>query len=147
MLDLRDLYQQVIIDHSRSPRNFGELPEANHRQEGYNPVCGDRLMIYLQEKNNIVQQARFTGEGCAISLASASLMIANCIGKSRAEIENLFSHFHDFMLGKPIDETVLGKLAILKGVVAFPMRVKCATLCGHTVLAALHDRGASVSTE
>jgi nitrogen fixation NifU-like protein len=137
MADLRELYQQVILDHGRHPRHFGQLPEANHQYEGFNPLCGDRLTVYLNVQEDIIQQASFIGTGCAISMASASLMMENLTGKTKSELDALFSEFHHLVTGEQGDESRLGKLAIFKGVFEFPMRVKCATLCWHTALAAM----------
>lgn len=149
MSDLRELYQQLIIDHARHPRNFGRVPEANHTQEGFNPLCGDRLQVYLSETEELITVARFEGSGCAISMASASLMTEAIRGKTVVEINELFCVFHELMMGhhRPSDEKKLGKLVALAGVAAFPVRVKCATLCWHTTQAALKDSQQTVSTE
>lgn len=144
--ELRELYQEIIIDHGRHPRNFGTLPEANHHKEGFNPLCGDKIHLHLLEKNGVVQQIRFEGCGCAISMASASLMSEALQGKSVAEIGELFAAFHALVLeGHSSDK--LGKLSILAGVREFPARVKCATLAWHTLNAALTDDTGIVSTE
>lgn len=137
--ELRDLYQEVIIDHSRNPRQFGQLPAPTHIHEGYNPLCGDQLTVYFQEEDGVIKETRFEGSGCAISMASASLMMEILKGKTIEEAEALFSQFHDLVTGRSNDIHQLGKLAVLAGVAEFPMRVKCATLCWHTTLAALHD--------
>ncbi|QTS83854.1 Fe-S cluster assembly sulfur transfer protein SufU [Coxiella endosymbiont of Amblyomma nuttalli] len=137
MHDLRDLYQEIIIDHGRNPRNFAPLSAPTHTHEGYNPLCGDRLTVYFHEKDGVIKEACFEGSGCAISMASASLMMEMLKGKSIQEAENLFSQFHGLVTGKNSDTNRLGKLAVLAGVAEFPMRVKCATLCWHTTLAAL----------
>lgn len=145
MSNLQDLYQEVIIDHSRRPRNFCECKEATHHADGYNPLCGDKLTLFLQIKDNVIENACFKGEGCAISTASASLMTEALKGKSVTEAKHLFDRFHHLMT---VDDeaTDLGKLVILAGVREFPMRVKCATLAWHTLLAAL-DNAAIASTE
>jgi len=141
MSDLRELYQQVIIDHGRNPRNFGCLDQANHVKEGYNPLCGDRLTVYLLEKDGFVQDSSFEGSGCAISIASASLMTEALKGKTIHEVKSLFDHFHHLVTsGDQTAEEKLGKLAVLGGVSVYPMRVKCATLCWHTTLAAINNK-------
>lgn len=146
--DLRDLYQEVIIDHGRRPRNFGPLPGANRQAEGFNPLCGDRLTLYLKVAGGIIEEARFEGAGCAISTASASLMTEALKGRSAAEAEALFGRFHDLVTGASGGEgCALGKLEVLAGVREFPARVKCATLAWHTLQAALHDERQAVSTE
>lgn len=149
MSDLRELYQQLIIDHGRSPRNFGKLPVANHTHEGFNPLCGDRLQVYIHEENGLIKAASFEGSGCAISMASASLMIESLRGKTMADFEKLFSHFHTMLTQREqaIDEEKLGKLVALAGVAEFPVRIKCATLCWHTMQAALNHLNQPVSTE
>lgn len=140
MNDLLNLYQEIIIDHSRNPRNFTPLSAPTHTHEGYNPLCGDRLTVYFYEKDSVIQEACFEGSGCAISIASASLMIEMLKGKSVQEAEDLFFQFHNLVTGKNSDINRLGKLAVLAGVAGFPMRVKCATLCWHTTLAALRNK-------
>lgn len=151
MSELQDLYQQLIIDHGRNPRNFGKLDHATHFKEGYNPLCGDRIIIYLYQEESIIKQASFEGSGCAISMASASLMTEALKGKTMAEAKVLFDHFIDLVMGA--DQTgspdKLGKLMVLAGVAEYPMRVKCATLCWHAAMAALADNKeqALVSTE
>lgn len=154
MADLRDLYQEVIIDHSRRPRNFGRLEAHNRRAEGFNPLCGDRLTLYLKVADGIIEAAGFEGSGCAISTASASLLTEALPGKSVAQAEALFAAFHDLVTGAApaaaaaADALVpLGKLRVLAGVREFPARVKCATLAWHTLRAALHEQAAPVSSE
>ncbi len=148
MSDLQELYQQLIIDHGRHPRQFGQLPNANHVKEGHNPLCGDRITVYLHEKNGVVEEAKFEGSGCAISLASASLMMESIKGKTLDELDGLFSQYHQLVLGKlQSPPKSLGKLLALAGVAEFPMRVKCATLCWHTALAAMKNSYAYVTTE
>ncbi|SIT41472.1 NifU-like protein [Paraburkholderia piptadeniae] len=151
MSSLRDLYQEVIFDHYRRPRNCHALANANHRAEGYNPLCGDRITLYLRIENGVVKDAGFEGTGCAIAIASASLMTESLKGRSEQEVEALFGSFHD-MVTTPADtpaanEAGLGKLAALSGVREFPARVKCATLAWHTLHAALHDEHGTISTE
>ena len=149
MSDLHELYQQVIIDHGRAPRNFGHLAEATSTQEGYNPLCGDRLIVYMQRTGEYVQAIRFEGSGCAISMASASLMTEVLQGKTVGEIEKLFQEVHTLLTTgtMTISDRTLGKLMVLAGVAQYPMRVKCATLCWHTAMAALHHQKDCVSTE
>jgi len=151
MADVRDLYQEVIFEHNKNPRNFGVLNEHNRHAVGHNPLCGDQLTIYLVVDDDTVQDVKFEGSGCAISVASASLMTQIIKGKSKAEADEIFQAFHDVCTKEREAEDVpeLGKLAVLTGVRDFPSRVKCATLAWHTVHAALeHDEeGASVTTE
>lgn len=150
MSDLRDLYQEVILDHNRHPRNFGTLEDATRTAEGYNPLCGDRLTLYLKLDGDRILDVRFTGQGCAISKASASLMTDSLKGRTLAEAEQLFQSFHDMVTAGPggsADTSKLGKLAVLAGVAEFPARVKCASLAWHTLHAALHDEPAVASTE
>lgn len=150
MTDLQELYQSIILDHNRRPRNFGEMTGANRRQEGRNPLCGDQLTVWLRLDGDVVADVSFVGTGCAISKASASLMTAEVKGKSRAEAERLFERFHALVTGK-LDVTAerksLGSLAAFAGVSRFPARVKCASLSWHTMHAALHEAAAPVSTE
>lgn len=146
MNELDDLYQSVVLDHGRRPRNFGKLAEPSHHAEGFNPLCGDQLTLYLTIEGGQVADVRFEGSGCAISMASASLMTEQLKGKSADEIEALFGLFHDAVTGQPADKA-LGKLRALAGVSRFPMRVKCATLAWHTLRAALEGREAPVNTE
>ena len=138
MSDLSDLYQEVILDHNRRPRNFHVLDDASHRAEGYNPLCGDRLTLYLKVADGIVTDVAFEGAGCAISKASASLMTDAVKGKTVAEAEALFERFHR-MVTTPPEQPVedLGKLSALAGVREFPVRVKCASLAWHTLKAAM----------
>jgi nitrogen fixation protein NifU and related proteins len=139
MPDLRDLYQDVILEHSKSPRNYRELSPANRSAEGYNPLCGDRFTVYLNMEGDSIRDVSFQGAGCAISKASASMMTQALKGKTRAEAEEIFERFHNLVTGKAPAETAeeLGKLAVFSGVSEFPVRVKCATLAWHTVHAAL----------
>ena len=150
MSDLRDLYQELIVDHSKKPRNFGKLEGANHQATGYNPLCGDKITVYLRVENDVVQEVWFHGAGCAISTASASMMTEKSKGMSRAEAEALFEIFHHMVTGKEVAETEarrLGKLSAFSGVKNFPIRVKCATLPWHTFRAALRGAEEVVSTE
>lgn len=146
-MSLRDLYQEIIIDHGKQPRNFGKLAQANHYQAGHNPLCGDKLTIYLYERNGIVEQIHFEGAGCAISVASASLMTEMVKGKSVEEIEKLFSGFHQLVTEGKESQDNLGKLVAFSGVAEFPIRVKCATLAWHTLKAALANDPQTVTTE
>jgi nitrogen fixation NifU-like protein len=150
--ELRELYQEVILDHSKRPRNFGELPGADHRAEGYNPLCGDRATVFLKLDGERVSDVRFVGKGCSISTASASMMTESVKGRTRAEAEALFERFHALVTGAPQPPgpsaaPELGKLAAFSGVSEFPMRVKCATLAWHTLRAAFEGSQAPVSTE
>jgi nitrogen fixation NifU-like protein len=144
---LKDLYQEVILDHSKSPRNFSELFDANRKSDGYNPLCGDKVTVYLKLKEGVVEDISFTGAGCAISTASASLMTQAVKGKSLAETKELFRTFQELVTGKADKEPELGELLALEGVREFPVRVKCATLVWHTLQAALEDEKSCVSTE
>lgn len=149
MTDLRDLYQQVVLDHGRHPRNFGVCCSADHTKEGYNPLCGDRLTVTVVEKNGVIEDIMFEGTGCAISTASASLMTEAIKGKGVEDAHRLFEQFHTLVTtGDLVDaEKRLGKLVVLAGVSAFPARVKCATLAWHTLMGALNDEAGVVSTE
>ncbi len=152
MNDLRELYQEVIMDHSRSPRNFRHPEDANRQAEGHNTSCGDRLMVYLKVSDGVVQDAAFEGSGCAISTASASLMTEILKGKTVAQAEELYHLFHDYLTtGRPGDHPeppeAIGKLAVLGGVREFPIRVKCATLSWHTMHSALEEAEGTVSNE
>ncbi|MBP0632352.1 MULTISPECIES: Fe-S cluster assembly sulfur transfer protein SufU [unclassified Cupriavidus] len=148
MSDLRNLYQEVVVDHSRSPRNFGRLAAANRSAEGFNPLCGDRLTLYLRIRDGVIEDASFEGSGCAIFTASASLMTETLKGKTEAQARALFSDFHALVTAVPERAGVpMGKLEVLAGVREFPARVKCATLAWHTMQAALENSGRPVSTE
>lgn len=147
-MELQDLYRDVILDHNRKPRNFGRMEQPDAHADGHNPLCGDRLTISLRMNGNRVEDVRFEGKGCAISTASASLMTEAIKGKSRAAIDDLFTKVHALLTQQ--DAAVsrdLGKLAALSGVREFPARVKCASLCWHTLNAALEQSGATISTE
>ncbi len=150
MSDLRDLYQDVILEHSKAPRNYRELAAANHKAEGFNPLCGDHFTVYLDLENDAIRDISFQGSGCAISKASASMMTQILKGKSKADAEKLFEIFHAMVTGKaPADgsQPELGKLAVFSGVSEFPVRVKCATLAWHALHAALEGKAEAVSTE
>jgi nitrogen fixation NifU-like protein len=149
MSDLRELYQEVIIDHNKNPRNFCKLENATHQAEGFNPLCGDQLKLYLIIEDNLIKSASFEGKGCAISTASASLMTEGVIGKTISEAEELFKNFHLLMTSPQEIKDIpnIGKLTVLIGVREFPSRIKCATLCWHAFNAALHQDQTSVSTE
>jgi nitrogen fixation NifU-like protein len=150
MSDLRDLYQEVILDHTKRPRNFGPLGSATHRATGRNPLCGDQLVLMLDIHGDVVRDAHFAGKGCAISTASASLLTEAVKGKTTAEAHALFELFHDAVTAPTdaaLDLDKLGKLAALAGVREFPMRVKCASLAWHTLEAALAGASQPVSTE
>ena len=149
MFDLRDLYQEVIVDHNRSPRNFGELDPPRKALEGFNPLCGDRLTLHLNLDGDQISDIKFSGSGCAISIASASLMTEGVMGKSLQEAETVFADFHELLTGADaeIDLNRMGKLAVLAGVRDYPSRVKCATLCWHTLHALMAGDDAPVSTE
>lgn len=151
MSDLRRLYQEIIVDHSRRPRNFGSLVEANRSAEGFNPLCGDRLTLHLKMTDGVIEEARFEGAGCAISTASASLMTEALKGTSEAQARALIERFRALVMGGSSDEspaeTLPPKLRVLESVREFPARVKCATLCWHTLRAALANEHRPVSTE
>ncbi len=149
MSDLRELYQEVILDHHKRPRNFGPLPEANHHAEGLNPLCGDHLTVHLDVEDGVIKGVTFEGAGCAISRASASLMTDAVRGKRVEEAERMFEQFHEMVTSDTGDavEASLGKLTVLCGVREFPSRVKCASLAWHTLHAALESKDATVSTE
>ena len=149
MSELSELYQQVILDHNKKPRNFRKLENANYSAEGYNPLCGDQLVVYLDLENDLVKDVAFEGSGCAISKASASMMTQAVKGKSREHAEKLFNEFHSMVTGELNEETEdnqLGNLKIFAGVREFPVRVKCASLPWHTLHAALNKEN-QVSTE
>jgi nitrogen fixation NifU-like protein len=146
-MDLKDLYRDVILDHNRQPRNFGRLEPSDAQADGHNPLCGDRLSIFVRLDGDRIEDLRFEGKGCAISTASASLMTEAVKGKSRAAVDELFQRIHTLLTSPQTPASQdLGKLAALSGVREYPARVKCATLCWHTLNAALAG-GVSVSTE
>jgi nitrogen fixation NifU-like protein len=149
MSDLRELYQQVILDHNKNPRNFRELENPTRRVEGYNPLCGDHYTVFLSVDGDTVTDVSFVGSGCAISKASASVMSSTVKGKSKDEVSRLFETFHRLVTGdnSGVDVTELGRLAAFSGVSEFPARVKCATLAWHTLRNALDGQAEPVTTE
>lgn len=150
MADLRDLYQEVILEHSKQPRNYRALGDADHKAEGYNPLCGDHFTVYLKMDGEKIQDVSFQGSGCAISKASASMMTQSVKGKTLEEAEKIFQQFHQLVTGRAAgngSQEELGKLAVFSGVSEFPVRVKCATLAWHTLHAALEGQQEPVSTE
>ena len=149
MSNLRELYQEVILDHNRSPRNFGTLEGADRQAEGHNPLCGDRLSIAVKIDDGVVTDVRFQGSGCAISQASASLMTEGVRGKTLDQARALFDRFHRLLTDRTVvaDDAALGKLAVFAGVRDYPARVKCAILAWHTLRAAIDDTHEAISTE
>lgn len=147
-MDLRELYQEIIIDHNRNPRNHHAIDHATHQANGFNPICGDKLTVYAKVKDNCIAELSFLGTGCAISQASASLMTEALIGKTLEETHDLFHRFHHMLTKEDHEpETQLDKLTVLAGVKAYPARVKCATLAWHTMEAALNKDSNIVRTE
>jgi len=150
MDELRDLYQEMLLDHHRHPRNYGKLDGANRRAQGYNPLCGDKVTIYLLLSGDVIENIAFEGSGCAICTASCSVMTELLKGKTLGDAEKLFGVFHDLVTSdtaSEVDADTLGKLAIFAGVREFPMRIKCATLAWHTMRAALTQADQTVTTE
>ena len=150
MSELEDLYQEVILDHNKRPRNLRAVEGASHHAEGYNPLCGDKVTVYLKLEGDRINDISFQGSGCAISTASASILTETLKGKTREEAEALFQRFHDLVTGKGLGNgpgPSLGKLAVFSGVSEFPVRVKCATLAWHTLRSALAGSGEVVTTE
>ncbi len=145
MLD--DLYQEVILDHSRRPRNFHQMPDATRQVDGYNPLCGDKLKLFVKLDGEKVEDISFVGAGCAISTASASLMTESVKGKSREEAVQMMERFHDLLTTEKPAAANIGKLTVFSGVRGFPARVKCATLAWHTLKSALSGAAEVVSTE
>jgi nitrogen fixation NifU-like protein len=148
--ELRDLYQEIILDHNRAPRNFRSIPGADRRVEAFNPLCGDHYTIYLKLRDGVIEDVAFEGAGCAISKASASLMSTMVKGRTREQADALFEIFHRMVTGAkvtPEELASIGKLAAFANVSEFPARVKCASLCWHTLDAALHRRAEPVRTE
>lgn len=146
----RSLYEKVILDHNRSPRNFGDMPDPDLKAEGYNALCGDQFTVYLKLDNGSISDIRFSGAGCAISKSSASVMTTLLKGKSVEEAEAIFGRFRDMITSEmetELDEKALGKLMVFSGVRQYPVRIKCATLPWHTMLSALNGRADTVSTE
>jgi len=150
MADLRELYQDVILEHSKAPRNYREIGGASRKVEGYNPLCGDRYTIYIDLENNSIRDISFQGSGCAISKASASMMTQSVKGKTKDQAEELFNSFHNLVTGQTPPngtEPDIGKLSVFSGVSEYPVRVKCATLAWHTLRAALEGENETISTE
>lgn len=150
MTEHRALYEKVILDHNRSPRNFGKMPNPDAQAEGYNALCGDHFTVYLRMEGDRIKEVTFEGAGCAISKSSASVMTTELAGKTRAEAEAIFARFKGMITsepGAPLDEKSLGKLAIFGGIREFPVRAKCATLAWHAALSALRGGHEPVSTE
>lgn len=149
MADLGDLYQDVILEHSKVPRNYRALPDADRHAEGFNPLCGDRFTVYLKLDGDTIRDVAFQGSGCAISKASASMMTQTIKGKTKAEAVQLFERFHKLVTGRAASngEQDLGKLSVFSGVSEYPVRVKCATLAWHTLRAALEGGEKTISTE
>lgn len=148
-MDLKDLYRDVIVDHNRNPRNFRPMPDADAHAEGFNPLCGDRLTLYVKLDGETIRDVAFQGSGCAISVAAASLLTESVKGRTVPEAERLAASMHELLTrdDSTVDVASLGKLGALSGVREFPARVKCASLCWHTLDAALHREAAPVSTE
>ena len=150
MSDFQDLYQEMVIDHNNRPRNFRVLEDATRQAEGYNPLCGDRLTLYLQMEGDVISDIGFKGSGCAISKASSSLMTERVKGKTKSEAEKIFEAFHQMVTRAPgtdFDDEELGDLEILSGIPEFPVRVKCAILAWHTLRSALDGREETATTE
>ena len=148
MAELRDLYQEVILEHAKAPRNYREQPEPAAKAEGYNPLCGDRCTVFINTQGGVIKDISFQGNGCAISKASASMMTQSLKGKTLQEAEEMFKSFHGLVTGREREGAAdVGKLKVFAGVSEFPARVKCATLAWHTLEAALHGDQKSVTTE
>lgn len=146
----RALYEQVILEHNKKPRNFREMPDATQQLEGFNPLCGDHFTLYLKMNGDVIDDVSFSGAGCAISKSSASVMTTLVKGKTKKEAEDLFAAFHKMVTAAPdapVDEEKAGRLAVFAGVREFPVRIKCATLAWHTLLSALDGKSNAVSTE
>lgn len=148
-MDLHDLYRDVIVDHNRNPRNFRPMPDADCRAEGFNPLCGDKLTLFVRLDGDVIRDVSFQGSGCAISVASASLLTESVKGRTVQDAERLFGTMHAMLTREDsdVDPASLGKLGALSGVREFPARVKCASLCWHTLDAALHRQSEPVKTE
>ncbi|MCZ7583609.1 MAG: SUF system NifU family Fe-S cluster assembly protein [Deltaproteobacteria bacterium] len=150
MSDLRDLYQEVILDHNKNPRNFRAMDDADRKADGFNPLCGDKVTLFVRLDGDVIADVSFQGSGCAISTASASMMTQVLVGKTLAQAEALFDAFHDVVTGDPThaaDTSAVGKLAVFAGVREYPTRVKCATLVWHTLKSALKGEQDPVTTE
>jgi nitrogen fixation protein NifU and related proteins len=147
-MDLKELYRDVILDHNKRPRNFGRIEPSDSHADGHNPLCGDRLTVWLRLKDDRIEDIRFEGKGCAISTASASLMTEAVKGKDRTSVQSLYGRIHSLLTQQEaVPDESLGKLAALSGVREFPARVKCASLCWHTLNAALERSDSTVTTE
>ena len=150
MYNLEELYQEVMIDHNQRPRNFGKLDSANKTAEGYNPLCGDQITLYIEFNDTVIKEIKFYGSGCAISKASASLMTESISGKKKSEAMVIFNNFRNMITKtseSKFDPDILGDLEILKGVSNFPARIKCATLAWHTLKSMLDNNDQTVTTE
>ena len=147
MSDLSDLYQEVILDHNKRPRNFRTIESPSHRAEGYNPLCGDRLNLYVQVEGDVIRDVAFQGSGCAISKASSSILTETLKGKTKAEVQELFTKVREMVTTGKTPEGDFGKLAVFAGVHRFPARVKCAILPWHAAMAAVEGKDETVSTE
>ena len=150
MYDIEELYKEIILDHSRNPRNFGKLDSANKTAEGYNPLCGDQITLYIELEDKLINKIKFSGSGCAISKASASLMTEAINEKTKSEAIIIFNNFRQMITkatDKNFDSDILGDLEILKGVSEFPARIKCATLSWHTLKSILDNNNQEISTE
>jgi nitrogen fixation protein NifU and related proteins len=148
MSELSELYKEVILDHNKRPRNYQKLADANRAAEGFNPLCGDQIQLYVKLEDGVIRDIGFQGSGCAISKASASLMTSLVKGKTNTEVDELFERFHRLVTSEQIaDAAELGKLSVFSGVREFPARVKCASLAWHTLRAALEEKGEAVTTE
>jgi len=147
MAELRDLYQEVILEHAKAPRNYRELGAPAAKAEGFNPLCGDRCTVFINQKDGVIEDIAFQGNGCAISKASASMMTQALKGKTLPQAEEMFKSFHGMVTGHKKDDADMGKLKVFAGVAEFPARVKCATLAWHTLEAALHGKQQKISTE
>ena len=150
--DLRDLYQQTIVDHNKSPRNYGKMEDSTHRAEGHNPLCGDQIELFLKIKEDRIADVKFVGKGCAISTASASLLTEEIRGKTVREVRQLFEKFHNMLTRENPQKAIpeiedMGKLVVFAGVAEYPARIKCATLAWHALIAALENKEQPVSTE
>ena len=149
-MDLRELYQELIVDHSKQPRNFGPMPESNYHADGFNPLCGDKNRLYLKIEDNVITETGFEGSGCAISTASASIMTEMLKGQTITQAEALFERFHSMVTGSMGPDGGMddfGKLAVFSGIKEYPARVKCATLAWHTLRNALLERDETAKTE
>ena len=150
MHELKELYQQVILDHNKNPRNFGNMPECTNFAKGYNPLCGDQIDVYAILENGIIKELKFNGSGCAISKASASIMTTLVVGKTIEEAKGLYDEFHSIVtadMSVRLEDLELGKMAVFCGVREFPARIKCASLAWHTMIQAIESNNIEVATE